>query len=108
MGWMTPVSLFANMMLTSFVLGRSAASSAAGSMRPCGVQGRKVTSMLARVAERFGGVEDGVMLDGGGDEVLAFGSSVPKRARLSLSVPPEVKTISEARQWRRRATDSRA
>src|SRR5258705_12943933 len=30
MGWMTPVSLFANMMLTSFVLGRMAALRAAG------------------------------------------------------------------------------
>ena len=29
----------------------------------------------------------------------------PKRARLSLSVPPEVKTISELRQRRKRATD---
>ena len=46
MGWMTPVSLFASMMLTSLVLGRMAAISAAGSTTPSGVQGRKVTSML--------------------------------------------------------------
>ena len=33
---------------------------------------------------------------------------MPKRARLSLSVPPEVKTISELRQWRKRAMAVRA
>ena len=33
-----------------------------------------------------------------GDEMVARGLSVPKRARLSLSVPPEVKTISDVRQ----------
>src|SRR5260370_19490482 len=39
MGWMTPVSLFAYMMLTSLVLGRMAALRAAGAMRALGVEG---------------------------------------------------------------------
>ena len=40
-------------------------------MRPEGVQGRKVTSM-PRSREGLGGVEHGVVLDGGGDEVGGF------------------------------------
>jgi len=99
MGWMTPVSLLANMTLTSFVLGRMAASKAAGSMTPCGVVGRKVTStfLLARdsAARRMASCSMLVVMRWAGSVVC---SRVPKRARLSLSVPPEVKTISEVRQ----------
>ena len=40
-------------------------------MTPCAVQGRKVTSML-RCSERLCGVEDGVVLDAGGDDVGAL------------------------------------
>ena len=77
-------------------------------MRPCGVQGEE-GDFDAALLEGLGGVEDGVVLDGGGDEVGGFWAArwlrTPKRARLSLSVPPEVKTISEARQWSRRAME---
>ena len=71
MGWMTPVSLLASMMLTSLVLRAQGGLRAAGSMRPEGVQGRKVTS-TPRSREGLGGVEHGVVLDGGGDEVGGF------------------------------------
>jgi len=36
------------------------------------------------------------------------GARIPNSARLSLSVPPEVKTTSATRQFRSAATDSRA
>ena len=55
-----------------FGVGAEGGFRAAGSMRPCGVQGRKVTSTVVLFARDFGGVEDGVVLDGGGDEVGGF------------------------------------
>ena len=111
-GWIAPVSLLASITLTSFVpssgavLGRSAASSAATSTMPSGVQGRKVTS-TPRCASSSAACSTAwcsMLL------VIRWspGASRPNSAILSLSVPPEVKTISAARQFSNPATDARA
>ena len=68
MGWMAPVSLLANMMETSSVSGRRAASKASGSMMPSRV-GSEIGDLGAAAAEGLRGVEDGVVLDFGGEEV---------------------------------------
>src|SRR5260370_41513112 len=89
MGWMTPVSLFANMMLTSLVLGRMAALRAAGSMRASGGGGRKVASAF-RVASdsaawRRAGWSVGVGRKGGGAGG-ELGGGEPERGGVGVSV----------------------
>src|SRR5260370_39760305 len=91
MGWMTPVSLFAYMMLTSLVLGGMAALRAAGSMRPSGVEGRKVTSTFRFASDsaawRTAWCSMVVVMRWVGSPWVDSGERTPKRARLSLSVP---------------------
>jgi hypothetical protein len=89
-GW-SPVSLLAIMMLMSRVLGWRARRTSPGSIRQSPPTGRKVTSMprLCRCSAAWRTAWCSM------DEVMRWspGRTSPKRARLSPSVPPLVKTI---------------
>ncbi len=78
-GWMVPISLLAYMIETRAVSGRMASATSAGSTRPSGLH-RQVGHLKALPSPALGGVEDGVVLKHGGDEVVfpLFGQGRPR------------------------------
>ena len=115
-GWMTPISLLANMTETSIVSSRMARRVAP---RGCGRRAdrprrRPAAASLRKPRRRESrqGIEHGGVLGGDADEVFAAWaaslSAAPRMARLLLSVAPLVKTISLARAPMAAAIDARA
>lgn len=104
-GWTMPVSLFAVMMETSATRRSRSGSSAAGSMKPSRVgitvrtskprflsSGAQVSTASCSIAE--------MTTTSRALSFIRAASARPKTARLSLSVPPEVKSTSAGRTER--------
>ena len=94
-----PISLLACITDTSAVSSVRAARSASGDDDAALVD-RQQRRLPAAPGQRLQRVEDGLVLDGAGDQVLPAGrpraaSATPRMAKLSLSVPPLVKTTSD-------------
>ena len=105
-----PVSLFTSISVTSAVSGRRASRTAWGLTAPVSSGGSSVTSQPSRESFSRGrrtascSVREDIMC-----RPFRFCSSAaPKMAQLSLSVPPEVNTSSDARQPSGAATRRRA
>ena len=71
MGWMAPVSLLASMMESEARVGAECGFEGCGVDDAVGC-GREIGDLDAAFFERLGRVEDGVVLDCGGDEVCGF------------------------------------
>ena len=110
--WTVPTSLLASITETSTVSGRTAEATAAGSMRPCRSQSTTVrsarpASASSRAVARTASCSM-ALTTRWRPRSAPHRSSTPRRARLSASVPPEVKTTSRDAQPAAAATRSRA
>ena len=110
-GCSVPTSLFAAIIETRIVSGRSAAATSPASTRPSGVRRRRASPRSRRAR----GVRQGSSTAGCSIAVVTrwrarprAARATPRIARLFDSVAPEVKTISSAAAPMRPATCSRA
>ena len=106
---MVPTSLFAYITLIKIVCGVIARAMSSGLTPPCRLTGTRVTaqpnsrSSCAAVL-RIAWCSMGVMMRCGCAPCARVASATPRKARLSLSDPPEVKTISFGRAFKIPAT----